>query len=129
MQSFNPETETYDCIDDDDPLKILRLPFNLVMRMSGNKGKEGFKKGHPVMAIFPETTSFYRAVISKTPMWVLPNNNISEDDKISNATIPELIVKFMDDEDESGKTPHRRVPSRYAIPLPEKYFEGDVGVE
>jgi hypothetical protein len=36
--------------------------------------------------------------------------------------IQEVIVKFEDDEDEQGGTPHRRVPSRYVIPLPSETF-------
>ena len=68
------------------------------------------------MAIFPETTSFYRAKVSKTPVW--------RPDRIGVPSCSELILKFMDDEDDKGKTPHRRVPSRYVIPLPQDYFEG-----
>jgi hypothetical protein len=36
--------------------------------------------------------------------------------------VKEIIVRFEDDEDGSGKTPHRRVPSRYVIPVPSQYF-------
>ena len=36
--------------------------------------------------------------------------------------IQEVIVKFEDDEDDQGRTPHRRVPSRYVIPIPSQYF-------
>ena len=40
--------------------------------------------------------------------------------------VKEVILKFEDDEDqESGKTPHRRVPSRYVIPIPQQYFYED----
>jgi hypothetical protein len=65
------------------------------------------------MAIFPETTSFYRAKISKPPVWRMERGV---------PTIKELIVKFEDDEDSQGRTPHRRVPARYVIPLPDVYF-------
>jgi hypothetical protein len=33
-----------------------------------------------------------------------------------------MIVKFEDDEDANGRTPHRRVPARYVIPIPADYF-------
>lgn len=66
------------------------------------------------MAIFPETTSFYRAVVSKPPVWRLDRSGIPH--------VKEVIVKFEDDEDSHGRTPHRRVPSRYVIPLPSEYF-------
>jgi hypothetical protein len=65
------------------------------------------------MAIFPETTSFYKSKVSKSPVWRLDHGV---------PTVKEIIVKFEDDEDTHGKTPHRRVPSRYVIPTPSQYF-------
>jgi SAGA-associated factor 29 len=69
------------------------------------------------MAIFPETTSFYRATVSKSPVWRVDSRN--------NPVVKEVIVKFEDDEDAGGRTPHRRVPARYVIPLPSVYFFDD----
>ena len=114
VQRFYADTETYDVQDDDDTSKLIRLPWSHVMRLS--TGSEGcFQKGAECMAIFPETTSFYKAKVSKSPVWKL--------DRHSNLpTVKEIIVKFDDDEDGTGKTPHRRVPSRYVIPTPTQYF-------
>ena len=125
---FYPESETYDVQDEDDTSKLIRLPWNHVMRLSN--GTEGwFEKGARVMAIFPETTSFYRAIISKQPTWTSGTSAEQSAGGVGNAHKPrvkEVIVKFEDDEDqESGKTPHRRVPSRYVIPLPHQYFYED----
>jgi len=54
------------------------------MRLS--LGDEGcFKKGMDCMAIFPETTSFYRAKVSKDPVWKLERNNVP--------MVKEIIVK------------------------------------
>jgi SAGA-associated factor 29 len=112
VQRFYADTETYDVQDEDDTSKLIRLPWSHVMRLS--TGAEGcFKKGTDCMAIFPETTSFYRARVSKSPVWKLSG---------STAMVQEIIVKFEDDEDENGNTPHRRVPSRYVIPVPSEYF-------
>lgn len=117
VQRFYSDTETYDVQDEDDTTKLIRLPWNHVMRLS--TGAEGcFHKGARVMAIFPETTSFYRAVVSKQPVWKLAPGSTTP-------MIQELILKFEDDEDETGRTPHRRVPSRYVIPLPDSYFHED----
>ena len=119
VQRFNPDTENYDVQDEDDTTnsKILRLPWNHVMRLS--TGTEGlFEKNTKVMAIFPETTSFYRAVVSKPPVWTLPPGSFTP-------IVQELIVKFEDDEDADHKTPHRRVPSKYVISSPEVYFMED----
>jgi len=113
---FYPDSETYDVQDEDDTSKLIRLPWNYVMRLS--TGTEGwFEKGARVMAIFPETTSFYRAVVSKHPVWT--------DLQEGKPRVKEVILKFEDDEDQDGKTPHRRVPSRYVIPLPQRYFYED----
>ncbi|KAL3817308.1 hypothetical protein ACHAXA_003049 [Cyclostephanos tholiformis] len=125
---FYPDSETYDVQDEDDTSKLIRLPWNHVMRLS--TGTEGwFEKGARVMAIFPETTSFYRAIISKQPTWTSGTSADLVAGGVGNAHKPrvkEVIVKFEDDEDqESGKTPHRRVPSRYVIPVPQQYFYED----
>lgn len=113
VQRFYADTETYDVQDEDDTSKLIRLPWSHVMRLS--TGTEGcFKKDTDCMAIFPETTSFYRAKVSKSPVWKL--------DKSGNPMVNEIIVKFEDDEDLNGRTPHRRVPSRYVIPIPQHYF-------
>jgi len=109
---FDPDSETYDVQDEDDVSKLIRLPWHHVMRLS--VGNEGFTKYSTVMAIFPETTSFYRAIVSKQPIW--------KQDPRQGPIVTELILKFMDDEDENKKTPHRRVPSRYVIPTPDIYF-------
>jgi SGF29 tudor-like domain/Sin3 binding region of histone deacetylase complex subunit SAP30 len=110
---FYADTETYDVQDDDDTSKLIRLPWNHVMRLS--MGTEGcFQKGKDCMAIFPETTSFYRAKVSKNPVWKL--------DRHRSPIVAQMIVKFEDDEDANGRTPHRRVPARYVIPIPADYF-------
>ena len=119
VQRFDPDTENYDVQDEDDTsnAKILRLPWNHVMRLSN--GTEGlFEKHTNVMAIFPETTSFYRAIVSKPPVWTLQPGSITP-------IVQELIVKFEDDEGSDQKTPHRRVPSKYVISCPEVYFMED----
>lgn len=114
VQRFYADTDTYDVQDEDDTSKLIRLPFTHVMRLSS--GTEGcFRKNTDCMAIFPETTSFYRAKISKAPVWKL-------DHRTGLPMVREMICKFEDDEDAAGHTPHRRVPSRYVIPLPSTYF-------
>ena len=113
VQRFYTDTETYDVQDEDDPSKLIRLPWSHVMRLS--TGTEGcFQKDTDCMAIFPETTSFYRAKVSKSPVWKI--------DRTGNPMVKEIIVQFEDDEDNQGRTLHRRVPSRYVIPIPQDYF-------
>jgi hypothetical protein len=113
VQRFYPDTETYDVQDEDDTSKLIRLPWTHVMRLS--TGTEAcFHKNTDCMAIFPETTSFYRATVSKSPVWKL--------ERSGTPIVKEIIVKFEDDEDTQGHTPHRRVPARYVIPIPGEYF-------
>lgn len=122
VQRFYPDTETYDVQDEDDTSKLIRLPWNHVMRLSmggaGTTETNVFAKGTDCMAIFPETTSFYRARVSKRPAWRL--------DRAGTPHVKEMIVKFEDDEDANGRTPHRRVPARYVIPIPADYFYDEV---
>jgi SAGA-associated factor 29 len=137
VQRFYSDTETYDVQDEDDTSKLIRLPWNHVMRLS--MGAEGtFQKGTDCMAIFPETTSFYRAKVSKSPVWKLDSKPGSNPNALTTSTsagsavasshhnmtpiVKEMIVKFEDDEDANGRTPHRRVPARYVIPIPSDYF-------
>jgi SAGA-associated factor 29 len=113
VQRFYADTETYDVQDEDDTSKLIRLPWTHVMRLSS--GTEGvFTKLKDCMAIFPETTSFYRATVSKSPVWKIDRGGLP--------MVKEIIVKFEDDEDAQGRTPHRRVPARYVIPIPADYF-------
>ena len=83
------------------------------MRLS--TGAEGcFVKSADCMAIFPETTSFYKSKVAKSPVWKLDHGV---------PCVKEIVVQFEDDEDTlTGKTPRRRVPSRYVIPTPSAYF-------
>lgn len=114
VQRFYPDTETYDVQDEDDTSKLIRLPWTHVMQLSKSSA-ERYTKNRPCMAIFPETTSFYRAIVSKSPVWTW-------DESARAPVMSELVVKFEDDEDAAGRTPHRRVPARYVIPLPSEYF-------
>ena len=63
------------------------------------------KKGDKVLAVFPDTTSFYRGVVAKTPKATLAAATFTF----------EVAIRFEDDEDESGKVPARRVPARFIL--------------
>lgn len=113
VQRFYVDNETYDVQDEDDTSKLIRLPWSHVMRLS--TGAQGcFLKGADCMAIFPETTSFYKSKVAKSPVWKLEHGV---------PCVKEIVVQFEDDEDPvTKKTPKRRVPSRYVIPSPAAYF-------
>lgn len=81
----------------------MTLSFNDVRRLDDSNSN--LRRGDIVLAVFPETTSFYNAVVVKSPK----NQSNS-----SNGNY-EVIVKFDDDEDDSGRNPARRVPARFVL--------------
>mmetsp|Transcript_16393 Transcript_16393/g.66254 ORF Transcript_16393/g.66254 Transcript_16393/m.66254 type:complete len:266 (-) Transcript_16393:523-1320(-) len=103
--SYNRRTTSYQVQDEDDATKIVELPASRIRRLhnESDDATRDLQKGDRVLAIFPETTSFYRAVISKSP-----KHN-------ANGHIYEVVLKFEDDEDDAGRTPHRRVNIRYVL--------------
>eukprot|EP01031_Cornospumella_fuschlensis_P031006 gene31006-37473_t len=107
---FDPRTSHYLVQDEDDPNRVVTLPPDYVRRLEDTA--EHLRRGDEVMAVFPETTSFYRAVIAKNPKPPLNSN-----------TQWEVVVRFEDDEDENGNVPPRRVPARFV--LRRSLIEGD----
>lgn len=98
--SYDPLQQTYVIQDEDDVSRIMNLSFFDVRKLLDNANH--LRRGDVVLAVFPETTSFYRAVVAKNP-------------KNTGSNCYEVVVKFDDDEDESGKIPSRRVPSRFVL--------------
>eukprot|EP01084_Bolivina_argentea_P135049 238043_1 len=89
----------YEVMDEDDSRHTYVVESCNALQLSDSV-KE-LQKGDSVIAMFPETTSFYPAKIAKNPK--------------RNAL--DVYVYFEDDEDEVGKTPTRRIMSKYVIPV------------
>jgi hypothetical protein len=88
--------------DEDDMVRVgLKLAFRDVRKLEDSGAY--LNKGDPVLAVFPDTTSFYRAVVAKALK--IPNSSVAF----------EVVVRFDDDEDESGRSPLRKVPARFVI--------------
>lgn len=85
----------------DDMNRVVTLSYDDVRRLDDSSAN--LRRGDLVLAVFPETTSFYRAVVVKTPKVGAGGAN------------SEVVVKFKDDEDEAGRQPARRVPSRFVL--------------
>ena len=66
-------------------------------------------KGDRVLAMYPDTTSFYLATVSH----VVPRRDRDKD--ISELS---LQVQFDDDHDETGLIPSRHVPLRFVLEVP-----------
>mmetsp|Transcript_33880 Transcript_33880/g.58143 ORF Transcript_33880/g.58143 Transcript_33880/m.58143 type:complete len:265 (+) Transcript_33880:149-943(+) len=110
VSRYYPDSDIFEVQDEDDESKLLKLPSENVERLEDSV--DGLAKGDMVLAVFPDTTSFYRATISK-PV------------KRSSQGMSEVFVQFEDDEDETGRTPHRRVTARYVMHNPDGDDDGN----
>jgi len=109
-----PGGSEFDVADEDDPDKRIRVKGKgKIVRLGsvGQIGTNALNKGDAVLAVFPDTTSFYRGRISK------PVKN--------RAAGGDVFVQFEDDEDESGRIPHHRVAARHVIADPDADNGGD----
>jgi len=99
---FDSATQTYELQDEDDINRVMQLGYTEVKRLEDSAAH--LRRGDLVLAVFPETTSFYRAEVAKNPRHPQHGNGCWE-----------VIVRFEDDEDETGKAPPRRVPARFVL--------------
>lgn len=100
---YDPKSQCYEIQDEDDVSRVMILAFSDVRRLED--ASQSLRRGDSVLAVFPETTSFYRAVVAKNP----------KASRGGDAGGSDVIVKFDDDEDDSGKNPARRVPARFVL--------------
>lgn len=98
---YDPAQQAYELQDEDDVNRVIYLGFAEVKRLEETAH---LHKGDDVLAVFPETTSFYRASVAKNVR--PPQHGNSGWD---------VVVRFEDDEDESGRAPPRRVPGRFVL--------------
>ncbi|CAI5745613.1 unnamed protein product [Peronospora destructor] len=111
---FNADSSTYevedvDSGDDDDeddaPRRHYIVPWQQVVELPGDSLPKGewihYAVNERVMAMYPNTTSFFRSTIR------VPNPRGA----------PYVILKFDEDEDEQGFIPDRKVPFRFVAPL------------
>lgn len=104
---YNPMTQSYMVQDEDDVNRVLTMGFHDVRRLDDSSSH--LRRGDQVLAVFPETTSFYNAVVVKTPKLQQQTNRSNSSSSL------EVVVKFEDDEDENGRNPARRVPARFVL--------------
>jgi len=93
VQRVNETTRCYEVADLDDLDSVKKLGLSHIQTLG--LPVEAVK-GDRVLAVFPDTTAFYRAEVAKQP-------------KKGTGRGDELVVRFEDDEDETGRTPQRRV--------------------
>ena len=102
VTAYEPQNGCYIVQDEDDTSRHLRLHARDVKRLEDSASH--LCKGDAVLAVFPDTTSFYRAIVAKKPK-APAHVNSSWD----------VVVRFEDDEDETGVAPPRRVPARFVL--------------
>lgn len=125
---YKPDSAHYDVADADDDRKVYELPETRVVPLTDSGGRNGgvapphalapvasvlatldgsaggdnkISKGDEVFAVYPDTTSFYPATISRPP-------RRGGDSGVCH-------VQFNDDADETGLNPDRVVPLKYVI--------------
>ncbi|KAG2387207.1 hypothetical protein C9374_001539 [Naegleria lovaniensis] len=107
---YYPDKNRYDVIDEDNSddesstseRKTYKLNKNHIVQLPTDFSQhKPFKKGEQVFAVFPDTTTFYPAIVDTAPTKNSKN----------------YYLKFEDDE-EDGKTPLRKVSFKYVMPLP-----------
>ena len=99
---YDANLQTYEIQDEDDVNRILYLNNSHVKRLEDSAAH--LRRGDVVLAVFPETTSFYRAVVAKNPRPPQHGNGGWD-----------VVCRFEDDEDMSGRAPARRVPGRFVL--------------
>ena len=103
--SFNMETRYYDITDIDDTSRRYHLYESQVYFLDVAELYKKLSKGDEIYAVYPDTTSFYPAVVVQGP-------------KKSNTGDFTLSVQFQGDADETGITPVVTVPMHYVIRPP-----------
>jgi hypothetical protein len=99
---YDPTNQAYELQDEDDANRVIYLNYGEVKRLEDSAAH--LHRGDDVLAVFPETTSFYRAIVAKNPRPPQHGNNGWD-----------IVVRFEDDEDDSGRAPPRRVPARFVL--------------
>ena len=103
--SFNMESRYYDITDIDDTSRRYHLYESQVYFLDVAELYKKLSKGDEIYAVYPDTTSFYPAIVVQGP-------------KKSNTGDFTISVQFQGDADETGITPVVTVPMHYVIRPP-----------
>ncbi|CAM9165422.1 unnamed protein product [Chrysoparadoxa australica] len=101
---YDQDSGDYRVMDEDDNSKSYDLEESNVIHLETNYKR--LQKGDAALAVYPDTTSFYRCTITQPPR------------RGSAGGGGVAGVQFSDDADETGATPHRSIPAVHIIKLP-----------
>eukprot|EP01038_Epipyxis_sp_PR26KG_P017141 gene17141-23601_t len=99
---YHGETGSYEILDVDDSKKY-QLPESQVIVLDLIDSQRKLGKGEHIFALYPDTTSFYPAIVIQAPR------------KTALIAEPCVIVEFVGDEDITGIIPQRTVPLKYVF--------------
>ena len=105
---YNIETSIYEIADaDESSTKRYNVPETsvILLDLDYNPTARRLAKGEDVVAVYPDTTSFYPATIVQAPRKAALNVE------------PTVVVQFTDDHDETGVIPHKTVLLRHVARL------------
>jgi hypothetical protein len=119
--SYDPASNTYEVQDEDDNSKedgnptITLSAITHVKRLYDNAAY--LHKGDEVLAVFPDTTSFYHGVVVRNPRppGMATNSNESNHHSMANPAGWDVVIRFEDDEDDTGRSPPRKIPARFIM--------------
>eukprot|EP00611_Tribonema_gayanum_P028033 TRINITY_DN7087_c0_g1_i1.p1 TRINITY_DN7087_c0_g1~~TRINITY_DN7087_c0_g1_i1.p1 ORF type:complete len:380 (-),score=94.50 TRINITY_DN7087_c0_g1_i1:438-1538(-) len=123
VDKYHADSEEYECTDEDDKDNTFVIHAQNVIRLADNS--KGLDKGSECLAVFPDTTSFYRATVHRVNRHSAAASAAHWQAASNERGALEIVVKFQDDEDETGATPARRVASRHVIPVPPQWRRND----
>jgi hypothetical protein len=107
---YNTETSVYEIADaDESSTKRYNVHENsvILLDLDYNITTRRLAKGEEIIAVYPETTSFYPAVVVQAPR-IGRTLNVE----------PIVVVQFSDDHDDTGQIPHKTVLLRHVARLP-----------
>ena len=130
---YNVETSIYDIADaDESSSKRYSVPESsvILLDLDYNQTVRRLAKGEAVLAVYPETTSFYPALVTclffffyfivvyLTYLNILFCQVVQAPRKAALNMEPTVVVQFNDDHDESGTIPHKTVLLRHVARIP-----------
>ena len=103
--AYHSDVGVYDIVDIDES-KRYNVPENQVFILDFIENQRKLLKGESIHAIYPDTTSFYPAIVTQASRKSAMNSE------------PTVMLQFQGDADENGITPSRTVSLRYVMRIP-----------
>ena len=107
---YHPDVGMYDIADVDNSKKYY-LPESQVALLDLVDHPRRLGRGEDVLAVYPDTTSFYPAMVAQAPR------------RATTTTEASVMVQFHGDADESGNTPNLVIPLKHVLRQPDNWIK------